>query len=50
MRKTIHKGRPRSAKPKRKRIRIEDLLARMPKRVKLLVEELTDHPRGKEAW
>jgi antitoxin MazE len=40
----------RPAKPKRKRIRIEDLLAKMPKHVKSLGEEWKDRPQGKEVW
>jgi antitoxin MazE len=40
----------RPAKPRRKRIRIEDLLAKMPKHVKSLGEEWKDHPQGKEVW
>ena len=40
----------RAAKPRRKRIRIEALLSKMPKGVKSLPESWTASPRGKEVW
>lgn len=40
----------RPIKPKRRRVRIESLLAKMPRRIKTLPEEWNDGPTGKEVW